>query len=227
MDFSLRIHQSELLDRVDIPRPDIEQNLKELAIINRLLGGHRSTIGGFRALKQAAHNTLLAEIGCGGGDNLLAIQKSEPVAGISFIGVDLNADCIHYAKRQQWKKRPDLIISDYRRVVFEQKPDILFAALFCHHLSNDELVSLFGWMKENAKQGFFINDLHRHPFAYHAIRILTRLFSKSYLVKNDAPLSVMNGFKKSELKKILNRAGISRYSIRWKWAFRWLIVVKI
>ena len=81
-------------------------------------------------------------------------------------------------------------------------------------------------MSGNSVLGFFINDLHRHPFAYYSIRILTSLFSKSYLVKNDAPLSVLRGFKKKELSALLDKAGISNYTIQWKWAFRWLVIVR-
>jgi hypothetical protein len=81
-------------------------------------------------------------------------------------------------------------------------------------------------MSKNAALGFFINDLHRHAFAYYSIRALTRLFSKSYLVKNDAPLSVLRGFKKKEFISLLNQAGIPNYTIRWRWAFRWLIIVR-
>jgi hypothetical protein len=45
-------------------------------------------------------------------------------------------------------------------------------------------------------------------------------------VKNDAPLSVLRGFKKKELEEVLKKAGITDYSIHWKWAFRWLIIVR-
>ncbi len=79
-------------------------------------------------------------------------------------------------------------------------------------------------MKENAKLGFFINDLQRHPLAYYSIKYITKFFSKSYLVKNDAPLSVLRGFKKDEWKGIFEKAGIINYSIQWKWAFRYLII---
>ena len=63
---------------------------------------------------------------------------------------------------------------------------------------------------------------------WHIIRsvILTRLFSRSYLVKHDAPLSVLRGFKKKELEELLNKAGILNYTIHWKWAFRWLVIVR-
>ncbi len=80
-------------------------------------------------------------------------------------------------------------------------------------------------MRSKARTGFFINDLHRHPLAYYSIRWLTGLFSRSYLVKNDAPLSVRRGFSRSELKSLLEAAGITNYSIRWRWAFRWLVIV--
>ena len=86
-------------------------------------------------------------------------------------------------------------------------------------------------MKQRSAVGFFINDLHRHPFAYYSIKWLTKLFSKSYLVKNDAPLSVLRGFKKKELEMFNfqcsppdRRAGILNARLKWKWAFRWLLI---
>ncbi|MDB5252932.1 MAG: methyltransferase protein, partial [Flaviaesturariibacter sp.] len=84
-------------------------------------------------------------------------------------------------------------------------------------------VAQLQWLRENCCRGFFINDLHRHPLAYHSIRLLTRAFSRSYLVKNDAPLSVLRGFSRSDWLRVLGRARISPVGIQWKWAFRWLI----
>jgi hypothetical protein len=60
--------------------------------------------------------------------------------------------------------------------------------------------------------------------AWQSIRLLTGWFSSSYLVKNDAPLSVLRGFHRGEWQRLLRQAGIGAYSLRWKWAFRWLIV---
>jgi hypothetical protein len=74
--------------------------------------------------------------------------------------------------------------------------------------------------------GFVINDIHRHWFAYHSIAWITKLFLKSYLVKHDAKLSVWRAFKKSEIVSLLEKAGIHHYRIRWRWAFRWEVVVK-
>ena len=88
----------------------------------------------------------------------------------------------------------DFICADFRDARLLQKPDIIFSSLFCHHFSDDEVKDIIEWKYEYSKLGFFINDLHRHPLAYHSIRLLSQVFSKSYLVKNDAPLSVEKGF---------------------------------
>jgi L-rhamnose mutarotase len=44
-------------------------------------------------------------------------------------------------------------------------------------------------------------------------------------VKNDGPISVLRSFKKKEWIAILQKAGITNYTIHWKWAFRYLIIV--
>lgn len=227
MDFSTRSNSLELLDLPGIPATDIQRNLYELSVINKKLGGHAVTIEGFTRMAGKQPQIHVCEIGCGGGDNLKAIEKKakRQYPGLSFTGIDINEDCIHVAENIKWEKPAGFIVSDYKKIQFESKPDIIFCSLFCHHFKEIELIEMFRWMSENSVSGFFINDLHRHKFAYHSIRILTSLFSKSYLVKNDAPLSVLRGFKKKELAALLDKAGISNFTIRWKWAFRWLVIV--
>jgi 2-polyprenyl-3-methyl-5-hydroxy-6-metoxy-1,4-benzoquinol methylase len=227
MDFSLRSDKLELLDQPSIPPADIQRNLRELAWINEKLGGHRTTWQGFTGLAKKGNEIHICEIGCGGGDNLKTIEKK---AGsrypyLSFTGIDINPDCIAVAKNNNLKKPAYWLVSDYKKVSFPSKPDIIFCSLFCHHFKDSELIEMFRWMGDHCRTGFFINDLHRHPFAYHSIRWLTALFSRSYLVKHDAPLSVLRGFTKRELVSLLNQANITRYKIRWFWAFRWLIIV--
>ena len=229
MTFTNRSYQKELLDQDDIPFEDIRQNMKELNFINIWLGGHHITIDGFKKLVKNKLSITVCEIGCGGGDNLLAIdnwcQKSK--IKVSLIGIDIKPECITFAEgRKEFVGAVKWITSDYKKVEFPSKPDIIFSSLFCHHFTDDDLVFQFNWMRDNSTVGFFINDLHRHPLAYYSIKMLTRIFSKSYLVKNDAPLSVMRGFTKNGLEKILVKAGIDGADLKWKWAFRFLVVVK-
>ena len=227
-----RSYKKELLDNDDIPFADIKQNMKELNTINKYLGGHKITIAGLEALIEKhvlSKPICICEIGCGGGDNLIAINEfcirwNIPV---NFIGIDIKPECIAFAQDQHIFLNANWITNDYKNVNFsDAKPDIIFSSLFCHHFNETELKNMLQWMKQNTAIGFFVNDLHRHPLAWYSIKWLTSLFSKSYLVKNDAPLSVARGFKKDEWKEILKSAGIRNFSIKWKWAFRYLVICR-
>ncbi|MBS1567102.1 MAG: methyltransferase domain-containing protein, partial [Bacteroidetes bacterium] len=142
MNFANRSYEKELLDRDDIPFADIRQNMRELDIINTRLGGHAITIEGFRQLLQERKTISVCEIGCGGGDNLAAIERWCRKKGITvtLIGIDINADCIAVARENLAGKSATLIVSDYRLVQFgAEKPDIIFSSLFCHHFTDEEL----------------------------------------------------------------------------------------
>lgn len=200
--------------------------MQELNFINTWLGGHDITLAGMKALAGDRKKLTICEIGCGGGDNLAAIGKwaARKKKEVSYIGIDINPACIAVAKERLPEHSTKLITADYRNVQFDQKPDIIFSSLFCHHFTNEELVKQLQWMQQHSGVGFFINDLHRHPAAYYSIKWLTAAFSGSYLVKNDAPLSVLRGFVHREWTDLLTGAGIKNFSLTWKWAFRWLIV---
>jgi hypothetical protein len=136
-------------------------------------------------------------------------------------------DCIRYAGQQNPQLPCQWICSDYALVEFgDHRPDIIFSSLFCHHLDDSQLVHMIRWSERNSGTGFFINDLHRHWLAFYLIRYLTRFFSRSYLVKHDASLSVARSFRRAEWKRLFQSAGVSPVRISWRWAFRWLVIFK-
>ncbi len=222
-----RSYQQELMDGDNISFDAMAQTLKELNIINTRLGGHAITIDGVKKLMEGSQPLTICEIGCGGGDNLQAIYQfcRKNNIPVSFIGIDMNATCIAFA-RQQYPELPcQWICSDYKVVNFgETKPAIIFSSLFCHHFTDEQLVPMLQWLQQNSKAGFFINDLQRHWLAYYLIKYITKFFSKSYLVKNDACLSVARSFRKKDWQQLFRQAGVGNYSITWKWAFRYLII---
>ncbi len=230
--FSHRSEQKELLDEDHLSFEDIRLNMLELDFINTWLGGHRITLAGIDCLLRstAPLNSPLqiCEIGCGGGDNLRVIKKYLDLKGISahYMGIDLNPHCIAYAESRKKNSGINFICSDYKKAEFASKPHIVFSSLFCHHFNNEELKQQWQWMKDHTTLGFFVNDLHRHPLAYYSIRWLTSWFSKSYLVRNDAPVSVLRGFRKDELMTLQKELQPGLITLQWKWAFRWLLVYK-
>jgi 2-polyprenyl-3-methyl-5-hydroxy-6-metoxy-1,4-benzoquinol methylase len=229
IDLRQRSKAKELMDGDDISFEAMAQTLKELNIINSRLGGHAITISGVKQLMTGKEPVRICEIGCGGGDNLFAIykyclRKEIPVV---FTGIDLNPECIAFAQQQYPQLPCEWICSDYAAVSFGNKqPDIIFSSLFCHHFRNDQLAPMLKWLQENSRKGFFINDLQRHWLAYYLIKYITKFFSRSYMVKNDASISVARSFIKQDWQDLFQQAGINNYSIRWRWAFRFLVIFK-
>ena len=221
--FKTRSHTKELLDG-DEPEKDLFVNLKELHTINKLLGGYKVTLSALKHLD--LQNKTWVDIGSGGGDMLQQIKKYNQKQGIetNLVGVDLKAACIEYAQQHQ-DSDVTFIQDDYRNApIHIKKIDYLHACLFTHHLSDEQIIELIRFALEH-NITLIINDLQRHWLAYYSIKLLTTLFSNSYLVKNDAPLSVLRGFRKKEWTNYLIKAGAKQYTVQWKWAFRHLIIV--
>ncbi|WP_031530065.1 methyltransferase domain-containing protein [Dyadobacter crusticola] len=225
--FRSRSQRKELLDADDIPPADLFRNLKELDFINHWLGGYDISFSALKKVLKKDRAYKLADIGCGGGDTLKRIAAWNKKAGyqLELCGIDIKPVCIDYAKQNISNLNIDLICDDYRNLFNHiERADIIHACLFCHHLTNSELADLVAFALKH-KVILIINDLERNALAHYSIRLLTQLFSKSYLVKNDAPLSVLRGFKRREWVSIIREAGAENYSVRNKWAFRHEVTV--
>lgn len=225
--FKERSSKKELLDADDIPDKDLFQNLKELDIINALLGGYRMTFSALSKVLKRNKPYTIVDIGSGGGDTLKRIFKWNQTKNynISLCGIDLKQTCVDYSVNINPNSEIKFICDDYKNIYNHlPKVDIIHACLFCHHLSDNEIIELIQFAQMN-KSTLIINDLERNAFAHYSIKLLTRLLSKSYLVKNDAPLSVLRGFKKSEWTTIIKESGAKNYSINYKWAFRHEVII--
>jgi 2-polyprenyl-3-methyl-5-hydroxy-6-metoxy-1,4-benzoquinol methylase len=229
--FGQRSDQKELMDDLECSGEVLKQTLRELKTINRWLGGNQVTTSGLRKIFKARpqESYAIADIGCGGGDMLRMMDDWAKKEGIrvNFMGVDANPHIIQLA-RERLHDLPqiELLSQNVFDPNFEvEKVDIVTCTLFTHHFTDYELVDLLKSIGKKACLGVVINDLHRHPFAYHSIRILTRMFSKSQMVQHDAKLSVLRSFSRTDWERILGLAGIVNFRITWNWAFRWQVVI--
>ncbi len=226
LNFRFRSKQKELLDQPGINKHDLIRNLYELELINKWLGGHKTTLIGIKKIINRQPNKVwrIIDLGCGGGDTLRAIEKwaiSNKIK-VELTGVDLLADAIEYANSKNRGFNIQFVQSDFNQLK-KGNYDIAISSLFCHHLYDSELEQLL-FTKLNLADFALINDLHRHKLAYYSIKLITILFSKSYLVKNDACLSVAKAFKKSDFNEMFLPIINVNYSLQWVWAFRWLVV---
>ena len=229
--FEKRSEEKELMDDLDCSGEELEQTLRELKTINRWLGGNHVTTDGLSKV-MALHpqsSYRIADIGCGGGDMIGIMDQwaKSQKHKVNFAGIDANPNIIELAKLRlhevtnvRWR-----VQNVFDPTFSQEKVDLVTCTLFTHHFTDNELVELIQAFRSKASLGIVINDLHRHWFAFHSIRILTGIFSKSPMVRNDASLSVLRSFKKADWERILRAAGIENFKIRWFWAFRWQVLI--
>ncbi len=229
VNLSQRSQEEEIMDDLSDNSPSLHRALKELDIINKWLGGNAITLKAVQKelQKNPSHHFTFADLGCGSGEMLIRIAKwaRKNDIRVKLIGFDANPHVIAYAKAH-CKAYPE--IHFYAENILEEgfrsrRFDVLLCTLFLHHFKENQLIPLLAQFKEQAKVTI-INDLHRHWFAYYSIQWITKFFSKSPMVQNDACLSVWRAFKKQEWEKILHEAKISNYHLNWCWAFRWKLI---
>jgi|SRR6476661_1541308 len=222
----------ELMDDLTLASDALRQNLDELETINTWLGGYAPVLNALDRLRPRFHSgrpLRIADLGSGGGDTLRHIARwaRRQHLRVELTGIDANAFMLEYAsgKSQGFPeisyRQFDIFSPEFQAEHY----DIVTCSLFCHHFTDEELVKLLQAWQRQATVAVVINDLHRHWLAYHSIKWLTRLFRGSYLVQHDAPLSVARAFRRADWEKLLRQAGISRYELRWRWAFRWQVVL--
>ena len=226
--FSKRSDKLEIMDDMNIPLNIISKVLIELNKINNLLGGYSASKNAFHKIG-VQEGDVISDWGCGGGDSLRKIDEwcYKQNLPVKLIGVDFSESIINFAtEKQNFHYTIDWICADvFSDKISNKQFDIIHSCLFTHHFKDEDWIKLIQKMQRSCTRAVIINDLHRNWFAYYSIKILTKIFSNSDMIKNDAPISVLRGFKRKELKDLLDKAGIEHYTISWFWAFRWQVII--
>lgn len=140
---------------------------------------------------------------------------------LALSGVDLNA----WSTAAAQAATPVEMGINYRTGdLFDMPPgqtDVVVSSLFTHHLTDDQVVEFLVWMEARARRGWFVNDLHRHPVAYHGFRVLSAAAGWHRFVRHDGPISVTRAFQRRDWDMLLRRAGLAGVArVRWHMPFR-------
>jgi 2-polyprenyl-3-methyl-5-hydroxy-6-metoxy-1,4-benzoquinol methylase len=226
-----RTDKEELMDDFSIGGDLLRDTLNTLENINRWLGGNKVTLNGLKILLKnhtKEEKITIIDIGCGHGDILRDVANFGRKAQFHFqlIGVDANPEAIKYAQELSIDfpeisfRTEDIFSENFKNQHF----DIVLATLFLHHFKEDLLIEFLKNTLQNTKIGIVVNDLHRNKLAYYLFMILS-IFIKNKMIIEDGLTSVLRGFKRKDLEKIsiqLHR----QPQISWKWAFRYLWILK-
>lgn len=223
---AIRADHPEKMDEPGVSVVDLNTAHSELRTINRYLGGYKVLSDGLRKVQKFYDVRSVIDVGCGSGDNLrhLAAFCRNLGTQVSFTGIDINPDAIQLGTIHS---------ADYPEISFKSanafddfgKADVITCSLFCHHFPQKKLSSLLSHLVKSANHAVIINDLDRHWFAYQSISLLTKFFSKSLLVKYDAPLSVARAFTREDWEDLIELNRIEDYDLKWMWAWRWQFII--
>ena len=233
VDFSSRVEAEEWMDDLSISDVQLSQALRDLRLVNHLLGAYRATNWALDPLLRRREELRVVDLGCGGGDYLERLVRRGPKFGcvVRAVGIDANSVTVGHAQAYlddrlpaSLRDRARVEIGDALETGVESNAfDVAHAALFLHHLHGSAAPALLQEMNRISRFGVLVNDLHRHPLAYLGIWLLSRLLRLSAMVQHDGPLSVRRGFQREDLIQIARRANLPEASIRWHWAFRWTL----
>ena len=217
IDFSRRNVLAELMDSDETDFATFRACLISLAKVNRLTLAYRPTMRFFNDLARAGRLSRdrvvsVVDVGSGFGDMLRKIDRWTARRGLrlDLTGVDLNPWSARTAAEVTAADRPIRYVTTN---IFDFSPpqpiDIVISSLFTHHLDDASLVRFVAWMEANTAIGWFVNDLRRHPFPYHAFGIATRALRFHHFVQHDGPVSIARAFDAHDWRDTLAAAGLA------------------
>ncbi|MEL6304249.1 MAG: methyltransferase domain-containing protein [Bacteroidota bacterium] len=231
MDFTLRSRQPELMDDPNLRTPSLEEAYQDINRCNRLLGGDGITLQGVWQLvkEDITKEYVILDMGCGDGTILRKLSSflSKRSVQSKLIGVDLRDDVLEIARKKsegfpniQFEKR------DILKTGPEFSCDIVINTLTMHHFEEERLLDFLNAFIQLARVGVVINDLQRSRLAYTLFKVFSFFFIKTKIAKVDGLISISKGFRKSELVAIAENIPNMTHTISWKWAFRYLWIMK-
>jgi hypothetical protein len=194
----------EMLDHAP---PDVARaSLRDLARINRYLGGYYVLGRLFGGVVKPDDSFTVLDIGAASGDMGAAIRRRYPRALVTSL--DYKGE--HLAQAADPRVVADAFHLPFRPASF----DFVFSSLFLHHFANDQVVELFRSFRGLARRAVLAIDLDRGPLAYHFLPNTRWLFRWHDITISDGQISVAAALKKDELLALAVRAGLSNPRVR-------------
>jgi 2-polyprenyl-3-methyl-5-hydroxy-6-metoxy-1,4-benzoquinol methylase len=228
-----RTDATEIMDDFALEGEILRDALDKIAKINQLLGGNKLTLQGVQSLMNKVSpnkEITIVDIGCGNGDMLRALADYASNNNLNFklIGIDANQFTINHAKElsKQYQNITYQCEDIFDDKFKDLKYDIVLCTLTLHHFKDAEIIKLVSVFNENSSIGIVINDLQRSALAYRLFQVLCFVFRLNKMSREDGLVSILRGFKKEELENFSNKLNLKKYSIQWKWAFRYQWIIR-
>lgn len=216
-----RLHADELMDDPALDPATYHAVLADLGKVNRVTLAYRPTLKFLaRAVGHRQRFTLL-DVGFGNGDMLRAIAEWARARGIEaeLTGVDLNPHSKPAAEAAIQGESIRYLTGDYADLAGGGW-DCIVSSLVAHHMTHRELVEFLRFMEREARAGWFVNDLHRHGFAFLGFPLIAAIMGWHPIVRQDGQTSIARSYRPAEWPPILAEAGVGGPVVRRRFPFR-------
>jgi hypothetical protein len=232
VDFKKRSTEIEIMDTFSGTTKELATILQDINRVNRLLGGYSITLSAvfkLLTLEDKKSYTIL-DMGCAEGTMLRKLAKEARKRNIplKLIGVDLNKQGLELATYYSIEYpeitylEADILTADFS----SYNIDVVMTTLTLHHFTDKGVVQFVNQFNSLASLGVVINDLDRNPIAYYLFKAFSFFFIKTEIAKKDGLLSIRRAFKKKDLMRYASQVKNASHQIEWKWAFRYVWVLK-
>ncbi len=217
-----RLIAEELMDDPALDAATYHEVLHDLAKVNTVTLARRPTLRFLHRAVGERRAFSLLDVGFGDGDMLRAIADWAASRGIEarLVGIDLNPRSASAAARAT----PSDMAIDYRTGDYADLSgegfDCIVSSLVAHHMTQAQLVAFLRFMDTEARAGWFVNDLHRHGFAYHGYPLLARLARWHPIVRHDGRMSIARSYRPGEWAPLLARADVRGAQVKRIFPFR-------
>lgn len=225
VDFSRRATTPELMDDPAVDFETFRACLVDLAKVNRLTLAYRPTLAFLDRLYEGGlwpkdRPAVILDVGSGYGDMLRRIRTWAKARNLDvrLLGLDSNPWAARSAERVPGSEGVQWLSEDL--FTYRGGADIVISSLFVHHLDDASLTLFLEWQEVNARIGWFINDLLRHPFSYYGFGLLARVMMWHRFVRHDGPVSISRAFRPEDWTRLLGGAGVHEARIEAWFPFR-------
>ncbi len=205
-------------ERLDGPltdQPVLVGNLRDLARVNRRLGGARLSRVAIDALAPGRAAISILDVGTGGADIPLALIEHGRAIGrlVTVTGLDSRAEVLAAAviadPRLTATGELALHVGDGAALPFADGSfDVVHSSLLVHHLDTPDARQALGEMARVARVGVVVNDLVRSRPSWLGAWMLSHLATRNRFTRGDAPMSVRRAYTVAELTALLATAGL-------------------
>jgi SAM-dependent methyltransferase len=247
-----RSTEKEMMDLPGNPRDLLVEDLRNLRIINRYLGGYRGVMKGLKRLvrKDAMSRFSLLDVGTGSADipkvivrwarnqrieaRIVALEPEPVTARVAAMLTQQETNplfipLLHRRKEGHFRRcgisvvRGDGMAPPFRAASF----DFVLASQMLHHFSEEEIVALLRTWSRLARKAILVSDLVRDPLAYYGIRVITHLLTRNQMTRFDGPLSVRRALTLNEWRELFREAAVGPFRVVPIFPYRQMTVISV